>query len=383
MRSRHDVVIIGGGPAGSACAVQLARAGLDVLLADRFSSRHQIGDALPPRASRILRQLGVLEAFLQAGHIPSFGNTSAWGSTALRSTDFILAPHGHGWHTDRATFDAMLRQAASETGARLCTQCRSIEWGNAPEGCWRICIEETDGSVYDCDTRWLVDATGRSAAVARSEGARRIVHDTLTGFTAFLREHDWSNDRDSLSTIEAVSSGWWYTARLPQRMRMVTYYTDAREPTSTAARTLPGLQSLLASAPHISPRLAGYSFMKAPVVMAANSSRLERPWGEGWIAVGDAAASHDPLSSMGISAALNSGMEAATALLRHFAGDAGAIIRYGSDITAAFEAYRHACARVYAEEHRWTDSQFWATRVSSLEGGFSPTIHNPVISSLR
>ncbi|HEU4883779.1 MAG TPA: NAD(P)-binding protein, partial [Longimicrobium sp.] len=112
MTASYAAVVAGGGPAGCAAALALARAGRRVLLVDAAPAGPPLGEALPPVGRALLGELGLLEGFLGQGHAPSHGNASAWGSGALAAHDFLRGVHGHGWHLDRARFDAGLRAAA-------------------------------------------------------------------------------------------------------------------------------------------------------------------------------------------------------------------------------------------------------------------------------
>ena len=74
------MLILGGGPAGTACAIALANAGRAVTLLDRSSyDSPRVGEALPPEVRRPLSELGVWDRFLACGPLPSPGITAAWG----------------------------------------------------------------------------------------------------------------------------------------------------------------------------------------------------------------------------------------------------------------------------------------------------------------
>lgn len=112
----YDAAVIGGGPAGAAAALALARAGRAPRGLDARRARIQVGEGLPPAAGPLLRDLGALEPFLAAGHLPSFGNERSWGRGRTEIHDFIRDPNGNGWHLDRVRFDAMMRRLAHGRG---------------------------------------------------------------------------------------------------------------------------------------------------------------------------------------------------------------------------------------------------------------------------
>src|SRR4051812_25973082 len=89
-----DVVIIGGGPGGSAAAIQCARAGLSVILLERetFPRAHP-GETLHPGIEPLLRRLGVLEEVQSAGFLRQKGNRVKWGG-AMRFESFGADEHG-------------------------------------------------------------------------------------------------------------------------------------------------------------------------------------------------------------------------------------------------------------------------------------------------
>jgi flavin-dependent dehydrogenase len=87
---------------------------------------------------------------------------------------------------------------------------------------------------------------------------------------------------------------------------------------------------------------------------------LVHPAGEGWLAVGDAAASFDPLTSQGMPNALASAIAGADAIDRWFAGDRSALGRYAATVVAGWRDSLAQLAAIYAAVDRWPHALFWA-----------------------
>jgi flavin-dependent dehydrogenase len=351
---RFDVVVAGGGPAGCAAALALARAGRSVLLADAGGGPPKVGEALPSVSRVLLGDLGVGERPLLDGHLPCYANLSAWGSAALGCTDFIRDPHGPGWHLDRTRFDRCLRDAVRTAGASVVERSAVRVKGRRADGSW---VVGAGGRVVQC--RWLVDATGRGRAIASRERVGRRRTDRLL---ATCVELDADSGAETSSLVESTPDGWWYTALLPTGRRLVAYFTDADlNPPDRASFSL-----LLRQTRHIAARVdvpPAVSLRRAP----AHSSHLDTPVGDGWLAVGDATTAFDPVSSQGILTALHTGMAGGNALHAHLDGDPAALDSYRRNVRALLAAYQRNHRAVYGLERRWPDRPFWQRRLSRRE----------------
>ncbi|RKE17336.1 tryptophan 7-halogenase [Streptomyces sp. TLI_171] len=354
--ARYDVVVAGGGPAGAAAALALLRAGRTVLLADAGRGPAQVGEALPAAARVLLRDLGADRA-LTEGHLPCRANRSAWGGPELGWQDSILDPHGPGWHLDRPLFDRRLRAQARAQGARLATGTAVRPVARTADGGWTVELRGPGGS-RPARCRWLVDATGRRAAVAIACGARRLVRDRLIAVHLTLGPADPPTP-DTTTTVEAASDGWWYTAPLPTGRRLLAWYTDADLP---AART--ALADRLAATRHVGPLAGAHPWPPdtAPRRAPAHTARLDTVSGGGWTAAGDAAVAFDPLSSQGILTALFTGLSAGRAVDAHLSGDPDALAAHARTVDAVGAAYLRNHRTHYAAERRWPDRPFWQRR---------------------
>ena len=361
---RFEVAVIGGGPAGSTTALTLAQAGHRVLLVEKTDGANwKVGEGLPPSAKPLLHKLGVMSRFLADGHLPSYGNASAWGTDILQYTDFINSPNGQGWHLERSRFDAMLREAARDAGAITQTATYLIKCQWTDESYWQLTLKAKSQTIQ-VSCQWLVDGTGRTSWVTRRLGIKRQCYDRLMACVALFQAPDLLSDRNSLTLVESTTNGWWYTAILPSQQRIVVYHTDADLETGRQARSSEGFISLLAQTKHIFSRLTAHNYImvRPPKIMTVNSARLELFLGERWLAVGDAAISFDPLSSQGIFTSLYGGLKAGQALNARLNGDSNSLLEYSRNLNSLYEAYLHNYRRFYAYESRWLKYEFWQRR---------------------
>jgi flavin-dependent dehydrogenase len=324
----------------------------------------RIGESLPAAARRLFRDMGLWQDFQNQGHAPCYGAHSLWGGPDPVSADSIRDPDGPGWHLDRARFDAWLRLWACNQGAALVAPAKVADLTPMADG-WRLMLAR-HGRPLTVAARFVVDAGGRVAPLARALGHRRQAGDRLV--CRWL--HGVAAGGAGTTVTVAEPEGWWYTADLPERKRILAFYTDADLPVAKAsagvkallarARMQTGLAALLAAVDFEPVDRAGYC--------AAHSSWITTTAGPRWLAVGDAALSCDPLSSQGLFNALYSGLMAASALRQALAGDAGALTNYQRTIAHVLDAYRTHLAAWYALESRWLDQPFWARRRSESGG---------------
>jgi flavin-dependent dehydrogenase len=320
-----------------------------------------IGESLPPVGRALLGELGLLDAFLREGHAPSHGNASAWGGDRLACSDFVFGLHGHGWHLDRARFDAFLRDAARRAGAEVLPAARVAEAARSGDG-WTVRVASgTDIRDVACD--WIVDATGRGASIARRHGGERVRHDRLVAVHARFRPAE-PVDEDGRTLVEAAPDGWWYAARLPSGERVAAYLTDADHARRSGLLDPETFERHLARTTHVRAALAGYTPASPPRGADACSARLASAAGDGWIAAGDAALSFDPLSSHGILNALHTGTLAARAVAARLDGDSSAPAAYATHVDSVYAAYRRHLTEFYSLESRWPDRPFWRRRTA-------------------
>lgn len=345
-----DVVIVGGGPAGAVAARGLSLSGKQVILLDpSHATSQKIGESLPGAARPILNKLGLMPWIENAASVVNKGNLSSWGNERLTATDFIRDPYGCGWHLDRQHFEQNLRQAAVESGTLLLKERLSA-------------VSEDDQGIHikagNCaiSAGWMINACGRSQFISRQLGVIRQQDAPLFALYAWCE----SDAADTRSVVEAAPCGWWYTAGLPDRKRVVVFFTLAQQ-AKMLSRDMKRFISALKETKHIIKQSHWGSLSTTSLhVVEATAGYLTQAVNRRWIAVGDAAVSFDPLSSQGIYNAIYTGLrgaEAINAVLTHH--DHSLLSQYNERIKLIRDAYRREVSEYYRLEQRWLKNRFW------------------------
>jgi flavin-dependent dehydrogenase len=351
---RCDALVAGAGPAGALAALELTRAGLDVVVADGSDlTDPKVGESLPGVGLRLLRSLGLDDTEFGTVHRRIGGNLSCWSSEELDATDFLCDPDGPGWRLSRRRFDAYLLTAAVSAGARHypCDVAGVVR----NRGTWESHTKSGETFV----SHWLVEATGRSSSIARRLGVKRIRDEGLVALCGFGSPRP--GERFDRTLIEAVPEGWWYGAALPEGEAVLVWHVRPRDARSARWDWLHALDRTQL----IKEFFPRSGFGEHLSIAEAGGSCLQRFHGTNWIACGDAAIAFDPLSSQGVYTAMYSGLTAARAIVASEAGDASALPNYACRLAGIRRVYRARLASIYGLVKRWTDAPFWSGQRSA------------------
>jgi flavin-dependent dehydrogenase len=328
-----DVVIVGGGPAGSAAALWCVRQGLRVVLVERERfPRHRPGETLPPGAEPLFNQLGVADAIAAAGFTRHLGTWVSW-SGPRRFDPFGADRNGpwQGFQAPREQLDQILLDAVSGSGVVVRQPCRALRPLRDGENV--IGVATADGPIF---ARWVIDASGGGHWLARGldiplqfASPRLIAHyGYVTGNCA---------ERDDAPEIAADETGWSWSARIAPSFYHWTRLSLAADdplrnhPPEAFAHLTPATRTRGAD---VTWRI------------------VSRPAGSGYICVGDAAAVLDPASSHGVLKGLMSGMMAAHVIAQVESGtatNATAIEAYSVWLREWFQADVRELRRMYRE----------------------------------
>jgi flavin-dependent dehydrogenase len=361
----YDVVVAGAGPAGASSAIVARQAGLRVGLVDDADDADdqalKAGESLPGSMLRTLRRLGINGPadLLNADELlPTTANASAWGSDMWTFNDALASPEGGGWHVLRHRFDRALRQRAVSLGVeRLHATVSDVEH---TDGRYRMLLSAiADAQPRRLGARFLADATGRRAAIARKLGVKRRRLSQQCAAVAWLRHPE--HDLDNTTRVKAVRNGWWYSARLPQMLRVLAFHGLPTDVAQLMKRPQQFVEQCNAT-DLLSYEVRTNDFARPLKAMDASVQVGESAAGPGWLAVGDAALAFDPLSSQGVLFALYSGIRGVEAVLHGLAQPelAGQFLdEYQQNVHSVLAANQRARMGFYRSERRYADSPYW------------------------
>jgi flavin-dependent dehydrogenase len=355
--ARVEFFVVGGGPAGAAAAMTLAAAGREVVVVERTGyGGPRLGETLPPAANPILAELGLTGGLTSVGHLRCPGTVCCWGREGPYFNDYLFDPDGDGLHLDRAGFDALLARKAVAAGANVLVGCEVRSCG-PNEGGWDVEIACSRG---DCrfQVATLIDAAGRQPWPGRP--SRRRAFDCQVALVGTFVVSQGDKEVDGRTWIEAVSSGWWYSAALPDNRLVVAYFTDADLLHAPAENRGTVWDELLGETRLTRDRLRHVECLSDLRVVSASSAIADPIAGAGYVAIGDAACTIDPMSSQGILHALTSGRDVARALISPKRSQA--ILRWAKGIVARFRGDLQTRQQFCRSERRWPASRFWRRR---------------------
>ncbi|MDW8245690.1 MAG: NAD(P)/FAD-dependent oxidoreductase [Sandaracinaceae bacterium] len=324
----HDVIVIGGGPAGATVAALLAKSGADVLLLERECfPRFHIGESLLPCDLPIFERLGLKP--LEAGFLYKAGAEfmdEAIGGRAVYEFAFALpGTPDHAYQVERALFDAWLLERSRALGAKVHQGERVVEVEIPEEsGKDRVVVRALrDGKgangkplSNEYHARYLIDATGQDALLGRLMRTTVVIDEFGLG-AAFTHWVDLSPEVDEELCVTAkgvikvlcVDDGWCWA--IPLGKRKISIGLVSRK------RGIDGswLMRTIEASPFLRRVTHGAKMVRAPRLLVSWSFYNRRQNGKRWLCIGDAACFIDPVFSTGVSLGMVSAAHAADVLV--------------------------------------------------------------------
>jgi flavin-dependent dehydrogenase len=315
-----DVIVVGGGPAGSAVAARLARLGRRVILfeKERFPRFH-IGESLLPCSVALFRELGVMPALERADFLPKYAAEFLTPDGGARQryafADGLVAGAPSAFQVDRSEFDRVLLEHARSEGARVEEEHQVVKFRAERADGVEVTVRSAGGEERTARAEMLVDASGQSALVASRLGLRRMEPDlrNFAVFSHFEGAARASGPSEGDISVVLVPGGWWWVIPLRNDRTSVGFVGPAQ---SLAGRKPDEafLAEGLAAAPYLADRFAGAKRV-APVRTISDWSYTSGALaGDRFLLVGDAGAFIDPVFSTGVHLGLTGALRAAAAI---------------------------------------------------------------------
>jgi flavin-dependent dehydrogenase len=319
-----DVVVIGGGPAGSTAATLLTQAGLRVAVFEReHFPRFHVGESLLPANLPIFDRLGCHDAIRQAGFLIKPGATFSDDCEGRGRRTFAFQPvpfqPSFAYNVARAPFDDLLLQHAAHVGATVYRPYQVQRVRLSPDKV-TLQVHTPHDEPQEVQARVVVDASGRGTLLGHSLGQREPLPDLgkVAMFAHYQGARRAPDVPDGNIRIHLVRDGWVWWIPFAHGLDSLGCVLHARVVKARGGSVEALFEEVLASSPLLVQGLAGAQRV-TPVHTAANFSyRITPLVGNRYVLVGDASGFVDPIFSAGVFIAMRSAELAAAAILNAF-----------------------------------------------------------------
>jgi flavin-dependent dehydrogenase len=323
-----DVLVIGGGPAGSTAAALLAERGQRVTLLEKARHpRFHIGESLLPANLMLFEQLGIKEEIHAIG-MEKWGAefVSPWHDSTqeFEFADAWDKSMPFAYQVRRSEFDEILIRNAAAKGARVIEACRATDVDFLPkDGGAVVQARHDDGRAETWRARFIVDASGRNTFLGNrfKTKCRNPKHNSAAMYGHFSGVQRHCGKKEGHITILWFDHGWFWFIPLRDGVTSIgattwPYYMKTRGERSVEQFFF----DTIALCPPLAERLEGAQLVSDVEATGNFSYGCGRSYGRNYVLLGDAYAFIDPVFSSGVFLAMNSAFAGADAIdtyLRH------------------------------------------------------------------
>ena len=329
-----DVLIIGGGPAGSSTASLLAKQGVDVVLLEKARfPRNQVGESLIPHFWKFADLTGVSEKIEKQGFVTKAGGITVWDGVISQISFAQFGYNRPALHVERDVFDELLLEYADECGASVFQEVsvKAINFSDegAPQAFYydkRRNSSQSEGKIV---CQYVVDASGHSSLLANQFRTRQLINSklkflSLWGYfknSRYIGLDAKSHSAESLPHIKPVTfvtscgDGWlWHIILRDKTSVGLIIHTDRTRGMDKRARERFFLETC-SNTPYLKELLECASYIENSLQFRPDYSYYStNPCGENYYCIGDAAAFVDPIFSHGVQSAFYNAAVAAVAI---------------------------------------------------------------------
>lgn len=321
MSSSWDVIIIGGGPAGSTAAMTLAKEGKRVLVLEKEKfPRFHIGESLLPYNRRLFDELGLWEKIENAGFMPKRG-AQFWLGDATRHIRVTFATGAYteypeSLQVERSKFDEILLNHARELGAAVQEECTVLEHQVTNDEV-TVKYRNAEGTMEEARAAFIMDASGLGNVTANRAGLRKFypTHKKLAIYGHF--DHVEMPAGRELGDILIVRrrNSWCWMIPLDEKKTSVGLVMDAEDYKKQGKSPAEVFDEAVQKTPMLKQRFTNATAASPVHVTSDFSYRNDSLVSPRIVRVGDASGFIDPIFSSGVFLAMQSGNGGAKTVL--------------------------------------------------------------------
>lgn len=312
-----DVLVIGGGPAGSTLSTLLARQGRRVVMLEKaHHPRFHVGESLLPANAELFDRLGVRDQ-VEAMGMPKYGvefvSPDHPKPAFIEFADAWDKTMPYAWQVRRSELDEMLFKVARESGAEALEGARVRDVAFDADG---ATVQATldDGATRQWRARFVVDASGRDTFLAQKFGTKVKYekHNSSALFAHYTGARRLEGIKEGNISLFWFQHGWFWFIPLADGATSVgatvwPYYLKTRDKPLKEF-----FADTVALCPPLAERLAGATLVDDKIWATGNFAyKSTSCHGERWLMLGDAYAFIDPVFSSGVYLAMAGAFQAA------------------------------------------------------------------------
>jgi halogenation protein CepH len=316
MTQEYDLIVVGGGPAGSTAATVVAKRGHRVLLLERETfPRYQIGESLlPATVHGLCRILGVADEVQQAGFTLKRGGTLRWGRDpepwqfSFAMTPRVPEPTATAFQVERSRFDEILLRGAQRAGVEVREGSPVRRVVADDERVRGVEYTDADGSSRTAHAPYVIDASGNTSRIHGGVGGGRVYSDffrNLAVFGYFAGGARLPEPNSGNIFCAAFDAGWLWYIPLRDDLTSVGAVISPEHAPAVQRDARAAWRDMIEACPEVSRLVAGVPEATEPPY---DQVRVRRDWSywkksfwtPGMALVGDAACFVDPVLSSGV-----------------------------------------------------------------------------------
>lgn len=310
--TKTDVLIIGGGPAGTTFGTLMKNRGFDVTLLEKsHHPRFHIGESLLPMNLPILERLGVLDEVRTIG-VPKLGADFTVGNSSAEQQTFhfrnaLGESPGQAFEVRRSEFDHILFKNCTNAGVHALEGMKVNRVERTDQGSHKVEATDNDGEQHTWETRFLVDASGRDTFLSSTNGWKKPnrKHASAAVYGHFRGVRRRAGDDQGNISVYWFESGWIWMIPLQEDVMSIGAVCYPEHLKTRKGSLDEFLLETLENQAETRERMVGAQAVIKAQATGNYSYLSDRMFGPGFLMVGDAFAFIDPVFSSGVYLAMH------------------------------------------------------------------------------